>query len=92
MRDGRKAPRAPTVVKTSTGAQTLHEASLARSGPRLAGPKGYVTNIPAQVIPASEVIGSCHEAVGTVQESFRMSKIDLPAQTWTKPVTSPPRS
>ncbi len=38
----------------------LDEKALARAR-RLAGLKGYVSNIPATVMPASQVIASYHE-------------------------------
>ena len=41
--------------------------------------KGYVTNIPATVMPAGEVIASYHE-LWHVEASFRMSKSDLRAR------------
>ena len=41
---GEKASRTPRFVKTSNGTQTLDDASIARAR-RLAGLKGYVTNI-----------------------------------------------
>src|SRR5690606_23425421 len=46
---------------------------------RLVGLKGYVTSIPADLMPASEVIGSYH-ALWQVEQSFRMSKTDLRAR------------
>lgn len=75
---GEKAARTPRFVKTAGGARTLDEASLARAR-RLAGLKGYVTNIPAQVMAADEVIGSYHD-LWHVEQSFRMSKTDLRAR------------
>ena len=56
----------------------LDEAALARAR-RLAGLKGYVTNIPATVMPAAEVIASYHD-LWHVEQSFRMSKTDLAAR------------
>lgn len=53
-------------------------ASLARAY-RLVGLKGYVTNIPAATMPASEVISSYHD-LWQVEQSFRMSKTDLRAR------------
>ena len=41
--------------------------------------KGYVTNIPATLMPASEVIASYHE-LWRVEAAFRMSKTDLRAR------------
>jgi len=75
---GEKAARTPRFVKTSNGSRTLDEASLARAR-RLEGLMGYVTNIPAEVMPAGEVIGSYHE-LWHVEQSFRMSKTDLRAR------------
>lgn len=75
---GERAARTPRFVKTSNGARTLDEASLARAA-RLVGLKGYVTNIPAALMPASEIIGSYHD-LWQVEQSFRMSKTDLRAR------------
>jgi hypothetical protein len=75
---GERAARAPRFVKTSNGARTLDDVSLARAR-RLVGLKGYVTNIPAALMPASEVIGSYHD-LWQVEQSFRMSKTDLRAR------------
>ena len=76
--EGQKAARTPRFVKTSGGAQSLDEVSLRRAR-QLAGLKGYVTNIPAATMGASEVIGSYHE-LWHVEQSFRMSKTDLRAR------------
>jgi hypothetical protein len=75
---GEKAARTPRFVKTCNGAAELDKASLARAR-RLVGLKGYVTNIPAKVMPAGEVIASYH-ALRQVEQSFRMSKTDLRAR------------
>ncbi len=75
---GEKAARTPRFVKTSNGTQTLDETSLTRAR-RLVGLKGYVTNMPATVMPANEVISSYHE-LWNVEASFRMSKTDLRAR------------
>ncbi|GAA3616419.1 hypothetical protein GCM10022199_20920 [Marihabitans asiaticum] len=45
----------------------------------MVGLKGYVTNIPADVMPAGEVIASYHD-LWQVEASFRMSKSDLRAR------------
>ncbi len=45
----------------------------------LVGLKGYVTNLPAHLISAGEVIGSYRE-LWQVEASFRMSKTDLRAR------------
>ena len=43
------------------------------------GLKGYVTNIPARLMGAGEVVSSYHE-LWHVEQSFRMSKHDLRAR------------
>ena len=75
---GEKAARTPRFVKKNGGATVLDEASLARAR-RLVGLKGYVTNIPATVMPAGEVISSYHD-LWHVEASFRMSKTYLKAR------------
>ncbi len=75
---GATAARTPRFVKTAGGARSLDEASLARAR-ALAGLKGYVTNIPAQLMPASQVVASYHD-LWHVEQSFRMSKTDLRAR------------
>lgn len=75
---GEKAARIPRFVKTANGTHSLDEAALARAR-RLAGLKGYVSNISAEVMPAGEVIGSYHD-LWHVEQSFRMSKTDLRAR------------
>jgi transposase len=75
---GAKKAKTTRFVKTSGGKKILDEASLARAR-RLAGLKGYVTNIPADVMPAAEVIASYHD-IWHVEQSFRMSKTDLRAR------------
>ena len=75
---GEKAARTPRFVTTKNGSQCLDEASIARAR-RLVGLKGYVTNIPASVLPAGEVIASYHD-LWQVEASFRMSKSDLRAR------------
>ena len=75
---GEKSARTPRFVKNNNGNKSLDETSLARAR-RLVGLKGYVTNIPRDVMGASEVIGSYHE-LWRVEQSFRMSKTDLRAR------------
>lgn len=75
---GQTAARTPRFVTTSGSGNVLDEASLARAR-RLVGLKGYVTNIPADLMPAGEVLGSYHE-LWHVEQSFRMSKTDLAAR------------
>ena len=75
---GEKTARTPRFVKTRNGSTVLDDASLTRAR-GLVGLKGYVTNIPLTVMPASEVIGSYHD-LWHVEQSFRMSKTDLRAR------------
>lgn len=76
--DGVKAARTPRFVKTAGNTRTLDHTSLARAR-RVAGLKGYVTNIPTNVMPAAEVMSSYHD-LWHVEQSFRMSKTDLAAR------------
>ena len=75
---GDKTARTPRFVKTTNGSRRLDEASLTRAR-RLVGLKGYVTNIPAPLMPAREVVSSYHD-LWQVEQSFRMSKTDLRAR------------
>ena len=75
---GDKRPKSTRFVTTRKGDQVLDEASLARAR-RLAGLKGYVTNIPSCLMGAGEVVSSYHE-LWHVEQSFRMSKHDLRAR------------
>ena len=75
---GERAAKATRFVKTHAGDRVLDEASLARAQ-SLVGLKGYVTNIPATVMPAGEVIAKYHD-LWHVERSFRMSKSDLRAR------------
>ena len=75
---GEKSARTPRFVKTADGTTVLDEAGLARAR-KLVGLKGYVTNIPAALMPAAEVISSYHD-LWHVEASFRMSKTDLRAR------------
>ncbi|NLH98351.1 MAG: transposase, partial [Chthonomonadales bacterium] len=75
---GEKATRTPRFVTVSNGARSLDEAALARAH-KLVGLKGYVTNIPATLMPAGEVISNYHD-LWHVEQSFRMSKTDLAAR------------
>jgi hypothetical protein len=76
--DGEKAARKPRFVKTAHDGLALDEKALARAR-RLAGLKGYVTNIEADAMPAGEVIASYHD-LWHVEQSFRMAKSDLAAR------------
>jgi hypothetical protein len=76
--EGEKAARTPRFVKIKGDAAVLDEAALARAR-RLAGLKGYVSNIPAPLMSAHEVIDSYHD-LWHVEQSFRLSKTDLAAR------------
>ena len=75
---GEKTARTPRFVKTANGARSLDDKALERAR-RLVGLKGYVTNIPAHLMDADEVIASYHD-LWHVEQSFRMSKTDLQAR------------
>jgi hypothetical protein len=75
---GAKSARTPRFVKNAGGTPSLDEKALARAR-KLAGLKGYVTNIPVSVMPPAEVISCCHD-LWHVEQSFRMSKTDLAAR------------
>lgn len=76
--DGEKRPKKPRFTKETDGTLTFDEAAFQRAVD-LAGLKGYVTNIPASVMGAAEVISSYHD-LWHVEQSFRMSKTDLQAR------------
>lgn len=76
--NGERAAKSTRFVKTRAGDRVLDEASLVRAQ-SLVGLKGYVTNVPATVMPANEVITHYHE-LWRVERSFRMSKSDLRAR------------
>ena len=57
---GERRPKGTRFVTTHAGDATLDEASLARAR-SLVGLKGYVTNIPAHLMGAGEVVSSYHE-------------------------------
>ena len=75
---GQKPARTPRFVTTRHGAAEVDEKALARAR-RLVGLKGYVTHIPATLMPPGEVIASYHD-LWHVEQSFRMSKTDLRAR------------
>jgi transposase len=75
---GDKPIRSTRFVKTKGDARSLDETALARAR-KAAGLKGYVTNIPATTMAASQIITSYH-ALWQIEQSFRMSKTDLQAR------------
>lgn len=76
--EGIKTSKNPRFVKITRSGYSFDEKAFHRAE-RLVGLKGYVTNIPVTLMPASEVIGSYHE-LWHVEQSFRMSKTDLRAR------------
>ena len=76
--DGDKPVKNARFVRTVGAGRSLDAAALERAR-SLVGLKGYVSNIGASVMPASEVIASYH-ALWQVEQSFRMSKTDLRAR------------
>jgi hypothetical protein len=75
---GDKKAKSARFVKVSGDDRRFDETSLARAQ-SLVGLKGYVTNMPAAVMPAAEVIAKYHD-LWHVEKSFRMSKTDLDAR------------
>ena len=75
---GEKTTRTPRFIKNRNGSHELDETSLQRAR-RLVGLKGYVTNIDATLMPATEIIANYHD-LWHVEASFRMSKSDLAAR------------
>ena len=57
---GEKRPKGTRFVTVHAGDATLDKASIARAR-SLVGLKGYVTNIPARLMDAGEVVASYHE-------------------------------
>ena len=75
--DGDTAAHKPRFVQKAGGAWRIDKVSLARAR-RVAGLKGYVTNMPATIMTSQEVIASYHD-LWHVEQSFRISKNDLAA-------------
>lgn len=76
--EGKKKIKTARFVKTTPAGRSLDTGALERAR-SLAGLKGYVTNIPAELMSAGEVISSYHD-LWRVEQSFRMSKTDLRAR------------
>ncbi|XBH23011.1 IS1634 family transposase [Jonesiaceae bacterium BS-20] len=76
--DGNKPAKSARFVQTKGGQKAFDQASFDRAYD-MAGWKGYVTNIPAHLMPATEVVSSYHD-LWQVEQSFRMSKTDLRAR------------
>lgn len=76
--DGDKPAKKARFVKVTDEERAFDEKAYERAM-KLTGFKGYVTNIPAETMPAAEVISSYHD-LWHVEQSFRMSKTDLRAR------------
>ena len=76
--DGESKPKAARFVKAKGSTKVFDEAGYDKAV-GLAGWKGYVTNIAANVMSANDVVGSYHD-LWHVEQSFRMSKTDLRAR------------
>src|SRR5699024_5165613 len=76
--EGEKPAKKARFVKVTDEERTFDETAYKRAM-KLSGYKCYVTNIPADIMSAVEVIGSYHD-LWHVEQSFRMSKTDLRAR------------
>ena len=76
--EGERRIKTARFVKTTPTGRTLDTGALERAR-SLVGLKGYVTNIPAELMSPGEVISSYHD-LWRVEQSFRMSKTDLRAR------------
>nr|BFF05704.1 IS1634-like element ISMsm6 family transposase [Brevibacterium otitidis] len=76
--DGDKPAKKARFVKVADEEKAFDEKAYEQAM-KLTGWKGYVTNIEAAIMPASEVIASYHD-LWHVEQSFRMSKTDLRAR------------
>ncbi|RWA16076.1 IS1634 family transposase, partial [Mycolicibacterium brumae] len=76
--DGTQPAKSARFVKVSGKDRHLDDSALSRAK-SLAGLKGYITNVPATVMPADEVMAKYHD-LWHVEKSFRMSKSDLAAR------------
>ncbi len=77
---GEKTARKPRFLKTKRGQSKgeLDDAAI-ETARKLAGLKGYVTNLSPERMSGKQVIGSYHD-LWQVERSFRMSKSDLAAR------------
>ena len=65
-------------LKVTGAAKELDQATIERAR-RLAGLKGYVTNLPTDTMSGAEIISAYHQ-LWQVETSFRMTKSDLRAR------------
>lgn len=76
--EGQHNVKSARFVKTQGTTRVFDQTTFDRAH-RIAGWKGYVTNLPAATMDAAEVIASYHQ-LWHVEQSFRMSKTDLQAR------------
>lgn len=76
--EGAKPARKPRFVSQGRMGMSFDDKAFERAK-RLAGLKGYVTNIPAHLSHGRQIIAHYHE-LWHVEQSFRMSKHDLKAR------------
>lgn len=76
--EGQHNVKSARFVKTQGATRVFDQTTFDRAH-RIAGWKGYVTNLPATTMGAAEVIASYHQ-LWHVEQSFRMSKTDLQAR------------
>jgi len=62
-----------------TGAERDLDEKIVERARMLAGLEGYVTNLPVETVPATQVISAYHD-LWQVEASFRMTKSDLRAR------------
>jgi transposase len=78
LADGKQSQKSTRFVKTTPGKPEVDWARIEKAR-RLAGLKGYVTNIPVPRLSGTEVICAYHD-LANVETSFRMAKSDLGAR------------
>jgi len=74
-----KAPLKKVRFLKVTGAEKELDEKVIERARMLAGLKGYVTNLPIESVPATQVISAYHD-LWQVEASFRMTKSDLRAR------------
>lgn len=75
---GASAAKATRFLKVTGATKELDQATIARAR-KLAGLKGYVTNLPIETMAGNAVIAAYHD-LWQVEASFRMVKSDLRAR------------
>ncbi|MGP4996005.1 IS1634 family transposase [Glutamicibacter ardleyensis] len=74
-----KSPMKKVRFLKVTGAEKELDEKIIERARMLAGLKGYVTNLPIEAVPATQVISAYHD-LWQVEASFRMTKSDLRAR------------